>query len=352
MPSRCGCLDHQTLNPSIGKCEVWKVEYGFDSDAGVKTYEVASAKTPKREALSFQDPPSSWVLESRPSWRYPRPRTQRYRPTLRRPLPPSPSDALVQRRRIYQDQLYSAHVGTNRISRFQDLTPARFTSDSELVSRARKWIRRELQVFDFLSIDVRSSRPDVTRSSAAHLQPSGTRTTTPPTTTRESVPRAPTASAQSQLDDTLYRKRASNAEFLLEYILAILKTVDIKGSQGQAEEMLSDFLGRDNARLFLHELRAWLRSPYTDLESWDRHVQYPEMVQGGETVRCGRVDEPVAVERREKRRGRQGLAYGVEQRVEPRVLRVEEKVGMKRKRGFEEEEDELINARAKRQAYE
>ena len=222
------------------------------------------------------------------------------------------------------------------------------------MSRARKWIRRELQVFDFLSVDFGPSRPDLTSSSVAHPQPSGTRTTTPTTTTGESVPHAPTTTAQSQPDDTLYRKRASNAEFLLEYVLAILKTVDIKGSQGQAEEMLSDFLGRENARLFLHELRAWLRSPYTDLESWDRHVQYPGLMQGGETMRWGRVDEPVAVERIDKRRRRQGVAYGVEQRTEPRILRVEEKVGMKRKRGYEEEEDEamIVNARVKRQAYE
>ena len=69
-------------------------------------------------------------------------------------------------------------------------------------------------------------------------------------------------------------RRANNAEFLLEYIVAILKTVDIKGSDGQAEDMLQEFLGRDNTRLFLHELRAWLRTPYTSLEDWDRHVQY------------------------------------------------------------------------------
>jgi hypothetical protein len=53
--------------------------------------------------------------------------------------------------------------------------------------------------------------------------------------------------------------------------------VDIKGSAGQAEELLRDFLGRDNARLFLHELLAWLRSPYASLEDWDRHVQYPNL---------------------------------------------------------------------------
>ena len=108
-----------------------------------------------------------------------------------------------------------------------------FSHDEELVSRARKWIRRELQVFEFLNIDSAES---------------------------EGVSR-----------------RANNAEFLLEYIVAILKTVDVKGSGGQAEEMLQEFLGRDNTKLFLHELRAWLRSPYTLLEDWDRHVQYGEV---------------------------------------------------------------------------
>lgn len=74
-------------------------------------------------------------------------------------------------------------------------------------------------------------------------------------------------------------RRANNAEFLLEYIVAILKTVDIQGSGGEAEDMLKDFLGRDNTRLFLHELRAWLRSPYTSLDDWDRHVQYNDSVR-------------------------------------------------------------------------
>ena len=56
--------------------------------------------------------------------------------------------------------------------------------------------------------------------------------------------------------------------------MAILKTVDVRGSQGQAEEMLKDFLGRDNARLLLHELASFLRSPYS-IETWDCKVQYP-----------------------------------------------------------------------------
>lgn len=74
--------------------------------------------------------------------------------------------------------------------------------DEELQSRAKMWIRRELRVFEW---------------------------------TRE------------------------NSEFILEYILAMLKTLDIKSSTGAAEDMLAEFLGRDNAKIFLHELHAFLR---------------------------------------------------------------------------------------------
>ena len=201
------------------------------------------------------------------------------------------------------------------------------------MSRARKWIRRELQVFDFLSVDSGASLPGLSCSSPVQPQPSGGGHSINPTnlTAGEPATHVPTTTTPSRTEDTLRRKRASNAEFLLQYILAILQTVDIKGSQGQAEEMLSDFLGRENARLFLHELRAWLRSPYTDLESWDRHVQYPNIEQYPDMAIRGEM-EP--------------------QRVE-RIWRAGEKVGMKRKRGADEEVDEIfINGREKRQAYE
>jgi hypothetical protein len=95
------------------------------------------------------------------------------------------------------------------------------------------WIRRELRVFSFLNAD-----PTDTPAQAA-------------TTT-------------------------SNAEFLLAYIISILKAMDIKASDGKAEDLLQEFLGRENARLFLHELNAWLRSPFTKLEDWDQQVQYTE----------------------------------------------------------------------------
>ncbi|KAF4988301.1 hypothetical protein FGRMN_9852 [Fusarium graminum] len=186
------------------------------------------------------------------------PDTRSYAPaSIRRQFPPrrrpyshqsrygtpslNPSDEIARRRDVYRHNRYSKHVGSNRLSRYRELTPAAFCTDNELVSRARMWIRRELQVFSFLN-------PDAEATEAT--------------------------SADSNARNSMERRRANNAEFLLEYIIAVLKSVDIMGSAGQAEEMIADFLGRDNTRLFLHELRAWLRSPYTKLADWDRAVQY------------------------------------------------------------------------------
>jgi len=122
----------------------------------------------------------------------------------------------------------------------------------DLQSRARMWIRRELRVFTFL-----------------HTDPEGT----------------PSVGATT----------SSSAEFLSTYIVSILKTVDIKASDGHAEDLLQEFLGRDNTRLFLHELNAWLRSPFTKLEDWDRNVQYRERLpdafdQDGRAIMGGKTE--------------------------------------------------------------
>ncbi|RDL31901.1 uncharacterized protein BP5553_09303 [Venustampulla echinocandica] len=223
------------------KTEVKVVHYEFkDKDAlAFKTYTVASTK-PVEQSTSNPLGPRPFAPRSR------RPYTTR-RPYNNTPRPrPTPNEAILRRRHIYANNLYSLHVGSNRHSRFRNLTPQLFTSDAELLSRARKWIRRELQVFEFLTPDAAASSSD---------------------------------------------RRANNAEFLLEYIIAILKTVDMQGSCGQAEDMLQEFLGRENTRLFLHELRAWLRSPYTSLEDWDRNVQYNEVgdvKEGERSVEPGR----------------------------------------------------------------
>jgi hypothetical protein len=180
------------------------------------------------------------VASSLPS-AYPQQTYRPIPPRQRRPSPPprrrvpTEDEAISRRRQIYRDQLYSLHVGTNRASQYTELTPDIFQRDDHLVSRARTWLRRELKVFAFLH-----------------------------------TPTEPQSST-----DAVTRRRANNAEFLLEYIVAILKTVDTQGSQGQAEDMLQEFLGRENTRLLLHELRNFLRSPGS-LEAWDRSVQYPE----------------------------------------------------------------------------
>lgn len=206
------------------KADVGTVEYQWRSPSDFDVYKVAPRLSTIEIPQGQNRPQSS--AGSYGQRRRPRPRP--------RPVP-SPDMALRHRRQIYRLGLYSSHVGSNRLSRFRDLTVELFCRDEELISRARKWIRRELQVFEYLNSD----------GNGNNVEQGGA-----------------------------IIRRAKNAEFLLEYIIAILKSVDIKGPDGQAEDMLQEFLGRDDARLFLHELRAWLRSPYTLLEDWDRHVQY------------------------------------------------------------------------------
>ncbi|TGJ87846.1 hypothetical protein E0Z10_g947 [Xylaria hypoxylon] len=175
-----------------------------------------------------------------------RPNRRRNEESRRQPV--TRDEAIIRRQQIYRSRLYSLHVGSNTRSRYRDITPALFEIEPELVSRARAWLRRELQVFEFLRT------PDSPQSS----------------------------------EDAMTRRRANNAEFLLEYIIAILKTVDIQGSQGAAEDMLAEFLGRENTKLLLHELRNFLRSPWS-IEAWDREVQYPSSAV--ERVKCEDGDD-------------------------------------------------------------
>ncbi|KAF2838547.1 hypothetical protein M501DRAFT_902753, partial [Patellaria atrata CBS 101060] len=206
-------LQERSLCP-LCKTEVIAVQYDWRPPDDYKTYVV---KTPLSQTSST---PTRLIrnLNSTCDSRR-RPRAHGGRRFHHEPAP-TPDVALLQRRHVYSNQLFSLHIGNNRLSRFQNVTPSIFVTSPELQSRARSWIRRELRVFNYLD------------------------------------------------------RSTSNAEFLLEYIIAILKTVDLKG--GQAEEMLAEFFARENARLFLHELSAWLRSPYRHIQDWDRNVQYRE----------------------------------------------------------------------------
>ena len=218
-------LQEQTTCP-LCKSQVQSVHYHCHSAADFKVYEV------RQPPKALPTGSSSRFLRNRPRRTF-EPRPWGRDPSSRNTEVSAAETALLRRKHIYCHLLYSLHVGSNRLSRYTILNPTVFNQDANLVSRARSFIRRELQVFEFLSPNNGQATSNMVR-------------------------------------------RANNAEFLLEYIVAILKTVEIKGSSGQAESMLGDFIGIDNARLFLHELSSWLRSPYTMLQDWDRHVQYNE----------------------------------------------------------------------------
>ena len=231
----------------------------MNNPRGPKIYNV-----PTREQLGAKPEASTWshtqrralaggldIGDARSRRRGPRTRPHHHAPLS--------EDPIATRRNVYRNQLYSLRVGSNRLSQYTEVTPDHFNRDETLLSRARKWIRRELQVFSFLA-------------PASEGEPQG----------QGQVPRA----GLQRLEE----RRANNAEFLLEYVIAILRTIDIKGSSGQAEELLRDFIGRENARLFLHELLAWLRSPYTSLADWDRHVQYPRLSQNFRDIESQEID--------------------------------------------------------------
>ncbi|KAI8627454.1 hypothetical protein F5Y19DRAFT_166397 [Xylariaceae sp. FL1651] len=209
------------------KSNIHEVVYEFNREGpGTRrTYLVPQVTNEARQSEQSQVPPHRSLSIAQ------RPNRRRYE--YLRGHPVARDEAILRRQHIYRNRLYSLHVGSNPQSRYRDLTPALFEAEPELVSRARAWLRRELQVFEFL--------------------------------------RTPSSAQTSE--DAMTQRRANNAEFLLEYIIAILKTVDTQGSQGAAEDMLKDFLGRENTVLLLHELRNFLRSPWS-IEAWDRKVQY------------------------------------------------------------------------------
>jgi RING finger family protein len=222
----------------IGKAEVTAVKHNLRSSGPSKLYILPTGlPTPAGPAPPRQ--PSSTDSASFSERRG----AQSHR-RIPGPTSVDPEDALSRRRHVYRNQLFSLRVGSNRLSRYRELTPQLFNQDEDLTARARTWIRRELQVFEFLNPETAGGRSRERAGRTGELR--------------------------------LARRRANNAEFLLEYIIAILCTVDIKGSAGQAEDLLQEFIGRANARLFLHELQSWLRSPYVSLHDWDRNVQYPD----------------------------------------------------------------------------
>lgn len=136
------------------------------------------------------------------------------------PIPAQTDLALARRRLIHSRQSYSLHRAP--------LTPFHPTlfRDSPLLQRkARLFLRRELLVFTFLS----------------------------------------------------------RTEFVVEYTVGMMKRLELKGADGAVEGLLGEVLGREEAKLLVHELAAWMGSAFDRLEDWDRSVQYrdPEIMAYG-----------------------------------------------------------------------
>lgn len=159
---------------------------------------------------------------------------------------------VLRRLYIYQHRLFSKHVGISRRSGHREITPHVFRNDSALQSRAKAFLRRELRVFSYMSTN--------------------------------SLPRPRNSPARVPTDDpAIVRQVETNVDWLLR----VLKIVDLKDSSGamihHVESLLDDLhLGDQEllASLFIHELRAFLMSPYTRLGEWDASVQYDRPTQG------------------------------------------------------------------------
>jgi hypothetical protein len=140
------------------------------------------------------------------------------------PPPPTPHPVIRGRARFYRQGRYALHVGASSArgpsSYRTTLTVQDFRTDETLARRASAFIRRELIVLDYL-----------TRVNRAHDQ-----------------------------------QRPG-------HILGVLRTVDMQSANGAAERILDGVCGGYAAH-FLHELRAFLRSPYMRVEEWDEMVRY------------------------------------------------------------------------------
>ncbi|KYK60791.1 hypothetical protein DCS_01929 [Drechmeria coniospora] len=153
-------------------------------------------------------------------------------------------EGLPFRRHVYRHLRYSKHVGANRTSGYREVTRDMFCDlrlGRPLLDRARIFLRRELRVFAWL-------------------------------TTPETDSLVPFAGE----DGGFFRRRRMRitVERMLGHIVVLLQRLEIRGSDGSLEDDLTSHLGRENARLLLHELLSFLRSPYVTLAEWDRNVQY------------------------------------------------------------------------------
>ncbi|GAB7343596.1 hypothetical protein MBLNU457_1597t1 [Dothideomycetes sp. NU457] len=212
------CLVHwlqQQPNCPLCKAVISAVEYDWRSPTDYKTYRVPQPIAPTAASQRTTQQRSSRG-RGRGSGRARGGARDVHRTA-------SADQALARRRQVYALHAYSAHVGTNRRSEYAHFTASTLSSSPALQNRARIFLRRELQVFSFLS-------------------------------TRQRL------------------------EFVLEYIVAMLKSMEIKGADGAMVRLVGEMVGKEDAGLLCHELEAWLRSPFGRLEDWDAGVHRTKQV--------------------------------------------------------------------------
>ncbi|KAK4178585.1 hypothetical protein QBC36DRAFT_234086 [Triangularia setosa] len=266
-------LQQQSFCP-LCKASVTQVRYTDTEFQKENVYKVPPPPAASREQEHVFRIPEGYIAIPEPNftaWSSRRRGQNNRRPPTRR----SDNDvdqALERRRYIYRHNLYSLHIGSSRHTSYSPSIPPPqiLSSTPHLLSKARLFLRRELQVFFPLT----SSRtPDSGASSSQQQQ---------------------------------------NREFLLEYIIAVLKTVDLQSESGaaHAHTLLQDYMlfpdtGEDRTALFLHELKNWMRwrgHPVgnVSLESWDQGVQYPSLGSGNKRRHHDGEDD---IEPEEEQRG-------------------------------------------------
>lgn len=157
---------------------------------------------------------------------------------------------LARRRYVYRNGLKACHVGSNRYTQYRNVTPT--LCRGKLHSKAKAFIRRELSVFPFLD----------------------------------------TFSAESSgyCESRHSNITSRDIEFLTGYLSALIQLVDTQTIKGAklASNTISDYLGHANTTIFLHELRAFLKSPFETLVEYDNVVQYRNIAEAGSQDDYGR----------------------------------------------------------------
>ncbi|KAH7108528.1 hypothetical protein BKA62DRAFT_24870 [Auriculariales sp. MPI-PUGE-AT-0066] len=139
--------------------------------------------------------------------------------------------SLAKRKWVYEHDLYAKHVASNSHTKFRPYpTPAQLSAQEDLVRRTTVFVRRELRVWDNIDID-----------------------------------------------------------FVATFVVSVIKSIDIRAEA--SVKLLSEFLDAGqqpylagnryrNSEHFAHEIYSYIRSPFRDLNIYDRYVQYDDAPDG------------------------------------------------------------------------